>query len=204
MVDLARQEIINDRLQTLLSDNNVSIPPEVHIIDNSELTTKVEVVGAAGEMQHLRVTTTSSSRSSINETPLRYVVNVDDPQTAISFILALEQPCLQHHHQHVGPDGESAHSMMLQASLVNEGPTAVPMAAGTSWPTGSEWNVSTEVLKTQLNTLIRTAQNITFDTEMVPVLCWKRICELHRVSPLSREQLAQLERELVVEVECPQ
>lgn len=215
--ELARKDIVNDRLRTLLVASNINVPAEVNYVEDSALSTRVEVVGKTGEMQHLRLTTTpagpsapiSSGRPQLNlpaPTTPEPMASIEDAQTAISFVLALEQPCFPHWHDHIGEDEENGHATQLQASILENAPgtsqqqAIVPLAAPV--PAGTQWTVSTEHLKTQLEALSQTSKRLSLEGELVPVMCWKAITEWHRNKPITLGQLARLEQALVGEIMC--
>jgi hypothetical protein len=218
--DLARKDIVNDRLRILLAASNITIPSEMNTVEDSALTTRVEVVGRQGEMQHLRLTTTpadasipvSSGRPSLNLPPPSNkdpLASIEDAQTAISFVLALEQPCFPHWHKHVGEDDENGHATQLQSSILEIPPESsdVPMldaqiAKAQPVPTGTQWTVSTEHLRTQLEALSQTSKRLSLEGELVPVMCWKAITEWHKNMPITLGQLARLEQALREEIMC--
>lgn len=193
---LERTKTVNKRLRALLDANNIPIPPGLEDIDQATFVTAFQVLEAAGGLHMLQPSTPKARLAP--ET----AVDLTNPQIAIDFILALEEPCLTDHHNHVGPDGETGHAMMLQSSVLQYAPSSVPTASGHPFATGSSWNVPRTQLEEQLDRLLDTSLKLNLKGEMTPVMCWNKVREHHKATPISTAQFRRLQRELVADVLC--
>jgi len=196
MAELKRTRTINKRLRSLLDANNITIPHDLEVIDSAIFATTVEVFGAVGCPQRVQP---SKSKA---QAPLDVVADLTDPQVAIEFILALEEPCLPDHHNHVGDDGEVGHSMLLQSSVLQYAPSMISTELGKQFSEGSSWDVPRAQLEEQLNSLLNTSLKLNLKNEMTPIMCWNKVRERHETRPMSVAQFQKLQRALVDEMLC--
>ena len=196
MAELKRTRTINKRLRSLLDANNITIPHDLEVIDSAIFATTIEVFGAAGGPQRVQ------PNKSKAQAPLDVVADLTDPQVAIEFILALEEPCLPDHHNHVGDDGEVGHSMLLQSSVLQYAPSMISTELGKQFSEGSSWDVPRAQLEEQLNSLLNTSLKLNLKNEMTPIMCWNKVRERHETRPMSVAQFQKLQRALVDEMLC--
>lgn len=196
IMELKKTRTINKRLKALLDANNIPLPSDLEAIDPATSTTTIRVHGAAGGPQKLQPPASQAQMAP------GIAVDLTDPQVAIEFILALEEPCLIDYHNHIGEDGETGHAMLLQSSVLQYAPTTVPTALGQQFPTGSCWNVPRAQLEEQLDSLLNTSMRLNLKGEMTPVMCWNKLRERHKLRPITRAQFQQLQKDLVLAVFC--
>lgn len=196
IAELKRTKTINKRLRALLEANNIAIPPDLESIDPAIFVSTVEVLGAAGAPQKLQPTKSKAPRAP------GVTADLTDPQVAIEFILALEEPCLPDHHNHIGEDGEVGHAMLLQSSILQYAPSTVPTGLGHQFSTGSSWDVPRAQLEDQLARLLNSSLKLNLKAEMTPVMCWHRIRERHEAKPMLQSQFQRLQSELVLQMVC--
>lgn len=191
--------IINERLTALLVANNIFIPPELQSVDDVAEQTGVEVLGAAGGPQYLRL---SYPKSTLHPSSTNIPVEFGNPQVAIDFILALEQPCLKDFYRNHDPTGGVGHSMQLQSSIVDLAPAPVQTQAGSHWPTGSTWKVPTVQLEQQLEKLSETSKQLPLTGELTGVACWMAIKSHPQNHMITKAKLENLKLLLAAEVGC--
>lgn len=201
IVELRKLNVINTRLIALLTENNILIPRELEIVDDALITTGIELLDATGGSHNLRAT--SSTGSSVSQVPSpAETVDLSDPQVAINFVLALEKPCLDHFHLAHGEDGETGHIFMLQASMLETGPSKVSSHLGQSLPTDSRWDVPRQQLDQQLERLVSTARQLNLNGELTPVMCWFKLRERLHGNTVSSDKLDRIRNELFPHVAC--
>jgi len=193
---LRQMATVNQRLRALLLSNGIQIPSDLDFVDPASFNTAFEILEHDEGVQSLQPLRPESGVA------LKGTVDLTDPQTAIDFILALEEPCLAHQHDHVGPDGETGHSMLLQSSVLQYAPATTTTSLGRQLSPGSTWNVPRVQLEEQLNSLLNTSLKLNLKGEMTPVMCWNRVQEHHKRTPILVAQFQHLRKALVHDVLC--
>lgn len=196
MAELRRTRTINKRLRSLLDANNITIPHDLEVVDSAISATTIEVIGAVGSLQRVQPSKPKAQAA------LDLAADLGDPQVAIEFILALEEPCLPDHHNHVGEDGEVGHSMLLQSSVLQYAPSTISTKLGNQFSQGSSWDVPRAQLEEQLSSLLNTSLKLNLKNEMTPIMCWNKVRERHETRPMSVAQFQKLQRALVDDMIC--
>ena len=128
---------------------------------------------------------------------------LDSTQTAVNFVLALEQPCMLHFGV-LSPElliqGSvgTGHEAMLSSPVMARAPNFSfnPLRIGR--PHGSQWSVPAA----ELERLLDLSHQIDLDGEITPVQAWQRIRYHPSFGILLPEQLEFLRDALLPEVKC--
>jgi len=196
---LTRYAIVNGRLTALLAANNILIPPELQCVDNAAEQTSVEVCGGEAGSQYLQL---SHPKSPSSYTSDPGAVDFSNPQIAIDFILALEQPCLKDFYTNPEPTGGGGHSLQLQSPIVDLAPAPKKSQEGTYWPVGSTWSIPTAQLEEQLEKLLQASKQLPLTGELTGVVCWMAIKNNPQNHKITSAKLEKLKELLAAEVDC--
>ena len=117
---------------------------------------------------------------------------VDNIETAIDFVLALEHPCMPHIPYPADPPtaDPANHLMMASTPLVARSPESPKF--------NSTWTASGAIIKELLNL----SSSINLEGEITPVEAWHRLHDHPDFWRLDRNQIDNLKRELSSAVRC--
>lgn len=135
--------------------------------------------------------------------------DTDGTQTAVDFVLALEQICLHHHKfssSSLFKEGElgSGHTQMLQSPIMARLPEAaphhpqIPLQMDVPVQPGCSWSVPA----TELERLLALSQSLPLNGEVTPVQIWQRLRAEDDLARVTQERLDCLRDQLIPHVMC--
>ncbi|KAL9023789.1 MAG: hypothetical protein Q9196_006971, partial [Gyalolechia fulgens] len=121
------------------------------------------------------------------------VSNVDTPEVAVDFVLALEHPCMQHLPHPTDPLSEdpSNHSLMLSTPLVSHAPRSF-QRSDTNWAANA----------TMIKGLLNLSLSFNLEGEITPVEAWHRLHQHRSFARLDKWAIEKIKADLSANVRC--
>lgn len=203
LADLKRISAVNDKLRSLLRENQIPIPPELEDAGHVDMDDSHEVANTIEFLQPSDTSTSHTSSTSPEPTASpQLFFNLNDPQTAIDFILDMEATCLVAHHHHRGPDGEQGHFMQLQHMVLKSPQSARIETPYHRYPALPAWNSSSVHLEDSLQRLLDASRCLGMKGELTPVQCWDMLRVWPPATKMAKKKFDELKRALLPAVVC--
>lgn len=205
MAELSRLSAVNDGLRNLLTANHISVPPEFEYRGTKTTSYSHEAINPRATPARSDVSTShtpSSVTSPESDNSASGYYDLNDAQTAVDFILALEAICLQAHHHHRGEDGEMGHFLQLQHMILETPQTSRIDEPYFQYPPIPPRNTSPTHLHDTLNRLLAASRLLNITGELTPVQCWDMLRAWPPANNMSKAKFAELKRALVLEIVC--
>ncbi|KAL8931920.1 MAG: hypothetical protein Q9216_007025 [Gyalolechia sp. 2 TL-2023] len=121
------------------------------------------------------------------------ISNVDTPEVAVDFVLALEYPCMQHlpHPSDPQTKDPSNHTLMLSAPLVSHAPKSFQRS-------DTNWTANATMIKGLLNLSL----SINLEGEITPVEAWHRLRQHPSFARLDKWAIEKIKADLSASVRC--
>lgn len=121
------------------------------------------------------------------------ISNVDTPEVAVDFVLALEYPCMQHLPHPSDPSSEdpSNHTLMVSTPLVSSAPRSFQRC-------DTNWTANATMIKGLLNLSL----SINLEGEITPVEAWHRLRQHPNFARLDKWAIEKIKADLSASVRC--
>lgn len=203
MAEIEHFKTVNRRLCSILRDNNIPIPLDLDKSSDEDLNSNPRNISVtephrSQEIPVLRAPPTSfqPARSADG------LMDLNDPQIAVDFVMDLEAPCLVSHPHFQGPDGENGHIMQLRNMVIPNSRSDDIAPFTQLQPAVSTRTISNTELRQTILRLLEAARSLNMPGELTPVQCWNAL----RVNPLAnrlrRQKFDELKQALLTGVVC--
>lgn len=203
LAEIEHFKTVNRTLCSILKGNNIPIPLGLDKSRNEHANDRAQVIDNTRPPERLQDTASRSVQTlSGPGTSAGRLLDLNDPQIAVGFVMDLEEPCLVTHLHYRGPDGETGHSMLLR-NMVVENVQSVDNTLPTQQapPTTTRAVSNTELRETLLR-LLQAAHSLNMPGEMTPIQCWNTLRTNPAASRLTRQKFDEIKQAFISGIVC--
>lgn len=203
MAEIEHFKNINRRLCSILREHGLPVPIGLDKSNNENTESTFQSVDHTEPRHRLesflsRVSPASSGSARSD----KRLLDLNDPQIAVDFVMDLEAPCQVGHPHFRGPDGEVGHTMQLR-NMVIPNPRADNIVSFTRQePAASTRTVSNTELRETLLRLLQAARTLNMPGELTPVQCWNNLRLNPAASRLTKRKLDQMKQAFLAGIIC--